>query len=343
MRSTAITLAVALALAALPAAAGAHAIMHVDGGVLYYDSPDSVSLNRVVIGAPNPDTVRVDDPTVSGGIDPGPCVPVTEYEVDCPSSSVSAVTADLGPHNDRFNIEIALPITLYGGPDQDQLTGGPRDDVIDGGDGFDVLAGGDGNDALTGRAGEDSLDGGAGNDILIGSEEADTFQGGPGDDDIRSRDGVPETVNCGDGADVVTADPSDFAALDCERVDRAVPGTTPPPEETPPVAAVSGRKSQRITRTKRIGLRASSSKAGTIAAYTTVSVFNLQYRLAAVRTKVTAGSQVTLRPKITRAVMRQIKDAWKDRQRVSALVRVQATDAFGNRSGTRKLRVRLLR
>jgi hypothetical protein len=343
MRSTAITLATALALAALPAGAGAHALMHVDGGVLNYDSPDSVSLNRVVINSPNPDTVEVQDPTVSGGIDPGPCVPVTEYIVDCPSSSVSAVTADLGPHNDRFDIEIPLPVTVYGGPDQDQITGGPLADLIDGGDGFDVLAGGDGNDALTGRAGEDSLDGGAGNDVLIGSEDPDTFQGGPGDDDIRSRDGIAETVSCGDGNDVVTADPSDMAAADCERVDRAVPGTTPPPEEIPPVAAVSGKKKQRITRTKRISLRASSSKAGTITAYTAVSVFNLEYRLTAVRSKVLAGARVTLRPKITKAVMRQITDAWKDREHVSALVRVQATDAFGNRSGTRKLRVRLLR
>ena len=335
-------LTVALACAALPASAGAHAILTLDGGVLLFNSPDSVSLDQVVIAQPSSDVVQLQDRTVSGGVDPGPCVPLSEYIVDCPSSSVASLNLDLGPHNDRFEMLIPLPVTVYGGADQDEVIGGPLADVIDGGAGWDRLTGGAGDDTLTGREGEDALAGGTGNDVLVGSEESDSFDGGPGDDDIRSRDGVPETVTCGEGNDRVSADPADVAALDCESVERALPGSGPPPEEVPPVASVSGRKTQRVARAKRLSVRAASNKAGRVTAYTTVSVNNLRYRLPAVTKSVTAGGKVSLLPRISRSVMRQLKSAWKSRRRVTALVRVQAVDGFGNRSEARQLRVRLI-
>jgi Ca2+-binding RTX toxin-like protein len=341
MKRTLACLTVALACAALPASAGAHAILTLDGGVLLFNSPDSVSLDQVVVSQ-TADAVELEDRTVSGGIDPGPCVPVSEYIVDCPKSSVSSLTVDVGPHNDRFEMLVPLPVTVYGGPDQDELIGGPLADVIDGGTGWDKLTGGDGDDTLTGREGEDALAGGSGNDVLVGSEEPDSFDGGPGDDDIRSRDGVPETVTCGDGNDRVTADPTDITGLDCESVDRALPGSDPPPEEVAPVASVSGRKTQKVSRAKRLSVRAASNKAGKVTAYTTVLVNNLRYRLPAVTKSVTAGGPVSLVPRISRSVMRQVKSAWKSRRRVTATVRVQAVDGFGNRSEGRQLRVRLI-
>lgn len=342
MKRTLACLTVALACAALPAGAEAHAILTLDGGVLLFNSPDSVSLDQVVVSQPSSDVVQLEDRTVSGGIDPGPCTPLSEYIVNCPSSSVSSLTLDLGPHNDRFEMLISLPVTLYGGADQDQVIGGPLADVLDGGAGWDRLSGGAGDDTLTGREGEDTLDGGAGNDVLVGSEASDIFAGGPGDDDIRSRDGVPETVGCGDGDDRVTADPTDIAGVDCEAVDRALPGSDPPPEEVDPVASVSGRRTQRVARSRKLRVRASSSKAGRLTAYTTVSVSNLRYRLPAVARSVTAGGQATLIPTISRSLMRQIKAAWRSRRRVTATVRVQAVDGFGNRSEGRQLRVRLV-
>jgi hypothetical protein len=130
---------------------------------------------------------------------------------------------------------------------------------------------------------------------------------------------------------------------DCETVDRAAPGTGPPPEETPPVVAVSGKKLQRPLRAKRLVVAASSSKAGRVTAYGEVTVFNLRYRLPAVTRSVSAGRQVTFSAKIGPNVLRELKDAFKRRSRVSALVRVRAFDVFGNRSPFRLVRIRLAR
>lgn len=61
-----------------------------------------------------------------------------------------------------------------------EADGGPGNDNLDGASGNDSLSGGDGNDVLTGRDGDDRLYGQAGNDILNGDFSAD----GPGGDDL---------------------------------------------------------------------------------------------------------------------------------------------------------------
>ncbi|HUC00913.1 MAG TPA: hypothetical protein VMS11_13915 [Solirubrobacterales bacterium] len=66
--------------------------------------------------------------------------------------------------------------------------------------GGDRISGGAGRDRLLGEGGDDCIDGGRGRDRL---------SGGPGDDVIRSRDGIADVVDCGDGDDVVIADPKD--------------------------------------------------------------------------------------------------------------------------------------
>jgi Ca2+-binding RTX toxin-like protein len=98
---------------------------------------------------------------------------------------------------------------LEGGSGDDSLDGGAGADTLKGGTGDDTLRGSLGNDVLSGGAGTDSLSGGPGNDTLSGGTGADTLNGGSGNDTINSKDGVPETVNCGAGRDRVKADKAD--------------------------------------------------------------------------------------------------------------------------------------
>ena len=100
----------------------------------------------------------------------------------------------------------------WGGP----LTGTGLPDFICGGPGDDSIAGLDGNDLILGGAGNDTLSGGAGNDELRGGPGSDSIFGGPGDDLLVARDLVPDYLECGDGYDVVVADPVDTVAADCE-------------------------------------------------------------------------------------------------------------------------------
>ncbi len=65
------------------------------------------------------------------------------------------------------------------------------------------IEGGDGNDTLTG---------GSGNDTLVGGPGHDSISGGDGNDLIKAKDGEADTVDGGNGTDVVTSDA--FVGLD---------------------------------------------------------------------------------------------------------------------------------
>jgi len=95
----------------------------------------------------------------------------------------------------------AARITGTGGPDR--LRGTALADTIRGLDGDDRLDGRGGPDLLAGGAGRDILLGGAGNDRLVAQEDAER-----------------DTVRCGAGRDVVTAELVDGVAADCEFVSR---------------------------------------------------------------------------------------------------------------------------
>jgi hypothetical protein len=81
--------------------------------------------------------------------------------------------------------------------------------------GDDTLVGGASANTLVGGAGSDTVDGGAGDDQLTG---------GPGNDTLRARDGFPDVVTCGPGADTAIVDTLDSVSGDCEAVDRAEAG-----------------------------------------------------------------------------------------------------------------------
>lgn len=100
-------------------------------------------------------------------------------------------------------------------------TAGAR--AISGTDGNDVLRGTPRADTIGGKGGADRILGQAGPDVLVGGAGADLLDGGPGADRIAAEyDGARDTVRCGSGADVVTADPLDRVAADCELVSRRI-------------------------------------------------------------------------------------------------------------------------
>jgi hypothetical protein len=88
----------------------------------------------------------------------------------------------------------------------------PNDGALGEGDDLDnveKLIGGSGDDTLTALGGTRG--------ILVGGLGADTLRGGPNNDEILSRDGIEDTVNCGAGLDIGEVDLRDvgFAAT-CE-------------------------------------------------------------------------------------------------------------------------------
>ena len=142
--------------------------------------------------------------------------------------------------------------TLDGGDGNDTLTGecdnqpcpaGPGGDDIDGGNGFDlfryenyspgavtITLDGAANDGLALEGDnvrdtvEDVLVTGPGNATVTGSARFNSLTTGGGTDALDSRDGSPDRVSCGDGADTANVDDVDVVNPDCETVNRATSG-----------------------------------------------------------------------------------------------------------------------
>jgi hypothetical protein len=104
-------------------------------------------------------------------------------------------------------------------PQPTTKSGDARANVLTGTAAANVLRGLGGNDRLFGRGGNDTLFGGKGNDFLDGGPGLDRLVGGLGNDTIMARDGQRDTIDCGPGRDVVTADRLDVVR-GCEKVSR---------------------------------------------------------------------------------------------------------------------------
>ena len=150
--------------------------------------------------------------------------------------------------------------TLVGAAGNDTQSGDVGNDTLLGSDGNDTLSGAGGNDDLKGEAGNDTLDGGTGSDRQFGGPHTDTLlyasrtaavtvtligkdnngerneddfvahdvenvTTGSGGDTIDADDNLKGEVKCGAGADLVTADPDDRVAGDCENVRVSALGT----------------------------------------------------------------------------------------------------------------------
>jgi hypothetical protein len=90
---------------------------------------------------------------------------------------------------------------------------------IQGTQGPDRLVGTAGNDSIFGRGGADRLVGRGGRDLLHGGPARDSFAGETGDDRVVAHyDGAVDSIRCGPGRDIVTADRNDRVEPDCEVV-----------------------------------------------------------------------------------------------------------------------------
>ncbi|MEL7092754.1 MAG: calcium-binding protein [Pseudomonadota bacterium] len=151
---------------------------------------------------------------------------------DSASGSDAAETFDTGGGDDTIFAGGGNDL-IDAGADDDRVFGQDGFDVIVGGTGDDFIRGGAEADVLFADAGEDTLQGDVGNDLLIGADifdseaifdeidqtgfvptsltgfidlagetgEADTINGGVGDDDIIA--GSNDVVTTGSGADIV--------------------------------------------------------------------------------------------------------------------------------------------
>jgi Ca2+-binding RTX toxin-like protein len=102
-----------------------------------------------------------------------------------------------------------------GGDDAIQGRGGP--DCLHGDSGRDLLVGASGGDLVAGGTGADVMRGGAGDDALLGGAGSDFIDAGKGADRIDARDGRPDRVRCGPGADEARVDTSDRVS-GCEQI-----------------------------------------------------------------------------------------------------------------------------
>jgi len=348
-----ISAAGALGAAILPASAGAHSLVRVSGPELSYVSSDAVSLNTLVVRTRG-GRVEFRDPSVEGGLDPGPCDPgeITDdanfwvIQVFCSASGMQRVRVELGDREDAATIAAALPARISGGTGADRITGGPAADAITGDEGDDTVAAGGGGDQVNGGDGDDRLDGGAGSDVVEAGLGVDVVAGGDGDDDLRARDGLADEVGCGAGVDVVDADTLDTIAADCERVTRT---PTPPPadagtrnDRTAPQLRVGGATLQRARR-GRFTIKATSSEPGTISGSGFLDVNGISLPLSSNRKRVTvAGAGVTLTVRLSGRQLREARRAWRRGRRVTARLGIVATDRAGNSVRGRMPAIRLL-
>ncbi len=133
-------------------------------------------------------------------------------------------TFDGGPGTDTVNYAFAasgVSVTIETSNNSPDGQPGDGDAVFDN---VENVTGSTHDDVLVGDADANLLLGSLGNDTVTGAGGADALRGQEGDDTLDARDGIrDQSVNCGPGTDVVTADLLDqplfvrpFAPSGCE-------------------------------------------------------------------------------------------------------------------------------
>jgi hypothetical protein len=328
-------LAAVLVLGALPATAEAHSVVRVGGTSLSYLSVDATSMNNLTARVRR-GRIELRDRAVDGGISPGSCDPGAIsrqgliVQVLCPRRRVSTVAIDLGDREDRATIELAMPVSLLGGPGSDVLRTGPGEDRVQADTGNDQVASG---------AGQDFVDGGPGFDAI---------DAGGGDDQLLSVDGLADRVTCGPGTDGLEADTADVVAADCEQVMRR-PVTPPAGAE----AAAGDRTAPRVQSDalaiQRLGRRsvrvlATTSERGFLAASGFLDVGGISLPLQSDRKEVpVAGGGASLTVQLTSSDLRRAARALRRGRPASIRMWVVGTDIAGNSRQARSVRIRLRR
>src|SRR5262249_15380069 len=115
---------------------------------------------------------------------------------------------------------------------------------------------------FTGITEPNLIEGGSGEDELVGSQLPSDFLGGTQNDIIQARNGVRDTVDCGQGTDAVQSDQAGIDALsNCELTDflptPVVPTPTPTPTASTPTStgkrAAAERRCRKLTSRKARG------------------------------------------------------------------------------------------
>lgn len=182
--------AIALAITqAAPAGAAPGVVVILAGG----EEADTISIG-LTSSAPSAFIINSASPLEVGG---GVCVhpegmPNTLL---CDAVKVSGFEVNAGGGEDHVTMgrSLGVPVTLRGGPGNDELigggsvlgdklVGGPGDDVLMGRAGSDLLYGGPGDDRLSGGQDDDRLVGGSGKDVLNGDAGEDVLIGLLGED-----------------------------------------------------------------------------------------------------------------------------------------------------------------
>lgn len=212
-------LSIAAAIAFAPSAS-AHGVITQQGSVLNFTTTNNCQPvacpSTLVVTTPETGIVQFEDNTSKGGIFWGPCTPVTEKRTRCESSGITRIDLVFDGNDDSATVDSVIPVHATGGGGNDRLSGGYGADLLDGG------------------PGADSLTGGAGGDTLHGDD---------GDDAIDARDGLPDAIDCGAGADSAAADQTDpldlMTAFGCETVSVESRPPPPPPPDTPPDTTIT--------------------------------------------------------------------------------------------------------
>jgi hypothetical protein len=109
---------------------------------------------------------------------------------------------------------------------------------------------------FTGIAQPNLIDGGYGRDTLIASPTPNVMHGGPDSDIVLARNGVSDTVDCGEGIDAVQSDQASVDALSgCEITDLVATAAAPAPIAPTPVAKRTGRRAAALQKCRKLKRR----------------------------------------------------------------------------------------
>jgi hypothetical protein len=117
----------------------------------------------------------------------------------------------------KYSYQGAGSANIDAGTGDDTVTARPPTEpsTATGGDGDDIIVV-DGTVQPPSTGAPFELAGGDGDDTIVGGPETDAIDAGPGRDYVDVRGGGVDTVECGEGMDIVRFDASDTIAPDCE-------------------------------------------------------------------------------------------------------------------------------
>ena len=225
---------------------------------------------------------------------------------------------------------------LIGSDGPNVLNGDSADDLIEGRGGNDKLIGAGGNSRLFGNAGDDELIGGTGSDLLDGGSGVDRFVVDPpscdpfgcgfGNDEVRARDDVRESIDCDLGVDTAVVDGLDLVQ-NCEQVDRPPLATRARCDVTVPERTSVARLLRRLTAT------ASCSGAATVEARLFVDRRTARrHRLGRRSTRIAQGRAVVRSAGSARIALRvapRARRRLRGARRLTATLRVIVSDQAG--------------